>query len=173
LPEGVFLTVHEHTYPVRGRTVAAITRSMELAGPTWEGRAVQGLAEWRLRWEWRSTMHEGTCRLAGLRVVVEVEIILPSWKDHDSAASSLVLAWEDFETALRRHEYGHRDIGLQAATAVLRALGELRTPDCAAMSDVAGPRAREIARAYQKRNDLYERDTRRGQTQGAVWPPGG
>jgi hypothetical protein len=64
---------------------------------------VQGLTQWRLRWGWRSTMHEGTCRLA-----------------------------------------------------------DLRAPDCVTIGDIAEGRAREITRPYQKRNELYERNTRRG-----------
>jgi predicted secreted Zn-dependent protease len=173
LPDGVFMSVRERTYPVRGRTVAAIGRSLEHAGPRWEGRVVQGLTSWCVRWEWRSTMHEGACRLLNVRVLLEVEIVLPDWKDHDSASPSLAFAWERFEEALRGHEYGHRNIGMQAAVETFRVLEAVRTRDCTAIGDVAGTLARGIVRKYEKRNDVYERNTRRGRTQGAVWPPGG
>lgn len=173
LPAGVRLNVRERTYPVRGRTVAAIARSLESAGPRWQGRVVHGLAQWHLRWGWRSTMQEGDCRLADLRVLVQVEITLPEWKDHSSAMPSLALAWEGFEAALRDHEYRHRDIAVEAAAEVLNVLRSLRTRSCIEMGDVARGRAREIVRAYQSRTELFERNTQRGRNQGAVWPPGG
>lgn len=173
LPAGVLLNVRERTYPVRGRTVDEITHSLDSSGPTWQGRVVQGLTQWRLRWRWRSTMHEGTCRLMDLRVLAEVEITLPRWRDHDSASASLALDWESFEEALRGHEYRHRNLAVEAATEVLGMLRTLRTRDCIEMMDVAGAQAREVVRKYHSRNDLFERNTRRGRAQGAAWPPGG
>jgi predicted secreted Zn-dependent protease len=172
-PDGLEVVVGERTYLVGGRSVEAIGRSFDHDSPLWHRRSVQGLATWRVRWGWRSTMHGGTCRLVDARVAVRVEILLPRWEHRAGAPLALAVQWDDFEAALRRHENQHGQIGIAAGVAVLDALRALSTSDCVEMAEVAGARAREVLRRYERRNRLLDASTRQGRAQGAVWPYGG
>lgn len=171
IPPELSLVVEERTYPVRGYTLDAIGRSLAAEGPVWEGDPAWGLTRWGVRWGWRSTMHEGTCRLVDLRVVVRVVITLPEWQDAGSASPPLIQDWQRFAVALRRHEMEHRDLGLQAGVEILETLRAQRATDCVAMTHAAGEAARAVLREYQRRNDAFERNTQRGRVQGATWPP--
>lgn len=172
LPSGVVVDERDRTYPVRGRTVEALGASMAQNGPDWDGEHVWGVAQWRVRWGWRTTSHGGGCRLVGVRVYLVTEVTLPEWRDADTAPAELQVRWEDFITALRAHEYGHRNRAFLAATEVHDALLDVRAPDCLDIGERAEATAREVIERYLALDEEYDRRTLHGRAEGVVWPPG-
>ena len=70
--------------------------------------------------------------------------------------------------AVRVHENGHRDLALEAGATILGQLSALRTRDCVEMAELARGTARAVVTRHQRLNELDERQTRMGATQGAV-----
>lgn len=168
----VHLILEERTYPVRGRTVQSVGRSLRQAGRSQIGRDAMGLTRWSVRWSWHAQAGDDGCHLDEVEVTVAIEMTLPEWQDRKASGSTLVDAWDRFERALWVHESGHRDLAMAAGNEILSTLRAFQTPDCAAVDEAARARAREILARYERQSALYERTTGTGRTQGAVWPPG-
>jgi predicted secreted Zn-dependent protease len=151
--------------------VEQIGESLLDNGPVWEGRHAYALTRWHFSWGWRTLQEGDACRLADVRVKVAVEITLPQWVDWHRGSRRLQGRWERFERALLIHEHGHRDLGFRAASEIFRQLTAARASECLDVGVIARARARAVIQRYERLNDRYERDTRWGQTQGAVWPP--
>lgn len=142
LPSGVVVDERETTYPVRGRTVEALGASLD------------------------------ACRLVGVRVYLVTEVTLPEWRDADTAPAELRLRWDDFVTALRAHEYGHRNRAFRAAEEIHEALLAVRAPDCLVLDERAEAVACEVLERYLALDAEYDRRTLHGRVEGVVWPPG-
>lgn len=172
LPAGVVVDVREITYPVYGRTVEDLEASLAEQSPMWSGEHVWGLAQWRVAWTFQPVLHEDHCDVAEVRVQLDVDVVLPEWRDADAAFPEFRAAWEDFAAAVRAHENGHRDRGFLAAGEVHDALLGIRKVDCDDLAEVVDERARAVLERHRALDEEYERRTRRGLAQGAAWPPG-
>lgn len=172
VPPGVSLEERETAYPVRGRSVEALGRSLAENGPVWDREHVWGIAHWGVRWGWRTTSHGGGCRLVEIRVHLGTEVTLPEWQDEVTAPAELRVRWNDFLTALRAHEYGHRNRGFLAAGEIHAALLGVRSADCLDIDEVAEAVARDVLERHLALDAEYDRRTLHGRAQGVVWPPG-
>jgi len=79
--------------------------------------------------------------------------------------------WDAFLAALRTHEAGHRDLGFAAARAVRAAILDTGPTACGDVTRRANAAGQQAIEEYNQRNAAYDRDTRHGAAQGAVWPP--
>ncbi len=172
VPPGVEVMVESVGYRVRGRSVEAITRSVDAGSPVWDGHHVYGLTQWHVGWYGATQARDDGCAVEDPKVFVQVRITLPAWEDALSPALPLDRAWTTFEDAVRRHEYGHRDVGIASGVEVLAALRDLSAADCARLERSARELVRGIEEAYRRRDEAYDTRTTVGRRQGAVWPPG-
>lgn len=147
-------------YDASGDDAAAIRRSIDAARPTdaHDGQRVDALTTWRMRWSW-PTRTRG-CDLGKARVTFAATVRMPRLAVVPDAVKP---AWDRYVAALERHEAGHARHGYNGRAAVLAAI---RGATCAT-ADAAATAALAKLDAFGVQ---YDRETRHGMTQGAVFP---
>jgi predicted secreted Zn-dependent protease len=151
--------LHIHYYDVRGRSWAAIGRSVAAHGM---GRAgglqVAARTSWRVQWHASTEVSGGRCRIvaAGLRYAINVT--LPRLADEDRIGPALRKRWRSYLQELETHEAGH-------ARYAYRHLGDIRravlASDCANVKR-NGQAAIDAINRWETRYDIL---TRHGATQ--------
>jgi predicted secreted Zn-dependent protease len=172
VPMGMTVDAQETEYVITGATAAELRAAMREAGPNVRGRRWDAATRWNVRWRYRySAPYASSCRMDSVTVAFESRITLPRWDAPPDTPATLAAQWQTFLDALRVHEYGHRNIGADAAREVRRELRALRTLDCSQMNSLASATARRILARFRERDLAYDVETRHGQLQGVVWPP--
>jgi predicted secreted Zn-dependent protease len=159
------------TYDVQGSTPGELFTAMRRDGPRAPGEAPSyGRTEWMVTWRARWA-GSGPCRVQNVDVQLRTRIILPRWVQPPDAPAGLVERWNAFMAALSEHEVGHADIAASAARQVRREVERVTSPTCAGMEPLTQAAAERVLEEHRRRNLEYDRRTRHGLTQGAVWPP--
>ena len=167
---GAFVEETTQMYPVRGVTESEILASLRANGPSMNGESFFGLTASESSYRLQPRMETATCVAGDARVELAVTITLPSWDAPADAPYELKRDWARFETALKRHEDGHRDIAVQGAEAIREALRGFSRASCQDVQFEARARADRIARETEAAHNRYDEQTDHGRTQGAQWP---
>jgi len=161
------------TYPVSGKTVEQIRRSLDDHSPVrQDGRSFDAYTQWDV--DWHLTWFEdpdGTCRPTDVTTRVRVHVTLPDLEETDRLPEALAERWRGYLRALTAHEQAHARIGIEAARAIeaqLMRLGE--RPACAQLAEAAELLAREIIDRHAAIERQYDAETRFGAREGARFP---
>ena len=166
----VFTVIDVNTYEVRGTTEQEVLASMRASGPKSNGADFFGLTETQFAYRyWKNETDDG-CTLDQIRVDLGVTITLPRWDAPRDAPYELRRDWTRFESALRRHEDGHREIAEWGGREIYHVLANLRTPTCAAMDAAARRAAQRLREVSEQRQRRFDQQNGHGRTQGAYWP---
>jgi predicted secreted Zn-dependent protease len=159
-------------YEVNGICEKDLQCQMRQKGITWtDGRKYNSTTSWHVKWDYGYNTASQACSPDSFRVIVEITFRYPKWVDTTAAPQPLVDKWNSYMQYLVLHENGHRDMAVEAATELGRAVAELPpAPDCAELDR----ELRSLSRARMKKlnNDEKEYDTatNHGFTQGAIFP---
>lgn len=83
----------------------------------------------------------------------------------------MVDQWNAYLDALRRHENGHREIGVGAGQAIYQAVDQLPSYDsCDALEQAAEATGRRILEQHRQQELDYDQATNHGATQGVRFP---
>jgi len=172
LPGGVHVLPVDSFYTFEATHPRQIKLNMDAFGPKVDGEAFYGLhkATWTYDFTWdRST--PGVCGIEDLRILVRSVITMPQVADPAALEPEVRAQWDQYYTALRIHELGHRNI-MEAHLVALRerVLQEPPRPcqEWEAPLDEIFSRVSPELRAQQ---EGYDDRTDHGRTEGAVWPP--
>lgn len=159
-------------YDVGGRTAADIRQKLDKNGVRWtDGRVYDAVTRWSVRWSYQYAEVDGECRISRVVTYVDVVIRLPRWNDRDGAPASLRNRWDRYISALHRHELGHRRFGIRAAAEIEAAIADMSpAADCRTLGTTANAMGGRILDEYRREEIAYDRDTRHGFAQGAVFP---
>lgn len=156
-------------YVFGGSTVAEMSAQLAKLGPKTAEGNFHAFTSWYVKWNYDYDRSSGSCGLGPVRTTVTVNYRLPKWA-RPKAPQDLAEKWYAYATALRRHEDGHRDFGVEAGRAVARALAQLpRQSSCdqlEALADRTGERILQEAHAHEVE---YDRRTNHGAKQGALF----
>lgn len=157
-------------YDVTGSTPAELWSSMRAAAPLAGQQPAYGLTSWNVTWRtrWGGT---GQCRVTFADVQLQMRVTMPRWTPPADASPELVAQWETFIRALAVHEAGHASRAAEAARQVRRALEGVSMPTCGMMELRTRAVAEQVLNQHRARDRDYDAQTRRGATQGAIWPP--
>ncbi len=169
MPAGVTYALEQSHYDITGESAAELHRAMLAKGPKLRGWPLYALTEFEVRWRLSEVRARGSCRPTA-SVQLTVRMLLPRWHPTDNIPSGLHEDWQRFEAALRTHEAGHRDLGVQAAREIGRSLRSGAHLQCGTAL-AADRSAHSIVNRYGELNTRYDEDTAHGQTQGVIWPP--
>jgi predicted secreted Zn-dependent protease len=168
----VALTANETRYDVTGQTSAQLRADLDRLGPRdRSGKRYDAHTTWNIAWAYRFVRGVRGCRASFVTATVDVRQTLPRWRERAGASAPLVQRWQTYELALQEHEDGHRDIAVRAANAAHRALTELpAAPNCDEMDRRANAAGQAILEQHRQQERDYDRTTKHGVTQGAVFP---
>jgi len=168
---GVKDNTQNHYFPIYGSTANEVSRQLRSCGPTSEGQQYGAITYYQLNWMWNLQPVAGGCKVQDVTVGINVEIYLPQWQQPENFENGLAEKWQNYITNLEGHENGHRQIGLDDATAVVNALSSLPVAaNCDDANKIANDTALNIDAQYSPKNKEYDDATNHGETQGANFP---
>ena len=150
-----------------GTTVPQITLSLRTAAAEALGSSSVGLHTSRLRVSYRWRQQEVSCKMTDVAIELESSIQVPSWTDRAAADFTLVAMWNRYVTALRGHEYTHREYLYRRAKDISRELSRVTSPTCDTMQSRANSTVRLVNDRYRRLNEQFDEESR-----GTLrWPP--
>lgn len=166
------VTVKSETYEIYGMTAHELREQMVLFGVTWrDGKKYDALTTWVSRWRYTWDSGVNSCEITGVQSSVEVLYRLPKWANEEEAAPVLRNRWKQYMANLMVHENGHKDLGIDAAAEMEKAIMAMppqRTSK--ALETAANTLGEEILHKYRALEVDYDQKTDHGRTQGAVFP---
>lgn len=151
--------VSVRTYKVSGSTMNALERSLSIHGPRvpgLQGRAFAAVETTFLH-NFEPVEEGGRCRYSRAgRVGLRSEVILPEWRQRDTASRELQEKWDIISQYALIHEAGHIKISQKYARQLEAAYKRTSAPTCkqldAKMEDIIAP----IARAHVAEQQLFD-----------------
>lgn len=144
-------------YPVTGRTLADVRRSIEASGPVAEdGRRFHGLTTWRYSFNYAHD-GRGRCEPRTAIVSVAVAVTLPELARPELLAPGDRRAWDDYVARLAWHEREHARLVLRGRDRLEQTIRRVR--NCADLE----PTARRVTAQIDAENLDFDRRTGHGQ----------
>ena len=159
-------------YDIEGRTAAELREQMDRNGVLWtNGNTYDAYTGWNVKWNYRYRVTDHECSIESVATILNVEFRLPRWIDHADGPAALKRKWAAYMQALRRHEEGHKNIGVKAAAEIERSIAELEPAgNCDDLAETANALGRRIISEYAATEKEYDAQTNFGEAQGAVFP---
>ena len=132
---GIVLEASDETYRVTGTTASALVAGMRAqALRDRVGESAFAITTWDVTWSYGYNERSGSCSIQDLVVRVTISVLMPSWEPPPGTDAGLIARWNGYIDALRRHERGHEQNGLDGAQEVRDAMLALRPRStCAAL----------------------------------------
>jgi predicted secreted Zn-dependent protease len=159
-------------YDIEGQTADELRQQMNLYGVAWSnGNIYDAYTGWNVKWHYQYRPGNEGCSIGSVETTLYVEFRLPRWKNYSDGSPGLKLKWDAYMRSLRRHEDGHKKIGLAAAAEIERALAGMKPAvTCDEMAEAANKLGRRILAEYAEKEKDYDARTNFGEAQGAVFP---
>jgi predicted secreted Zn-dependent protease len=174
LSVGAAPTVTEQTvyYNLRGATARDLRAQMNKFGVMEkDGKTYDGYANSNVDWRYLYNSNRSSCWITSVKTIVRIKYTFPKWVDRSNAPPELRRKWDEFISALIGHERGHRDIAVEAASQIERAIAGMRPRrSCKALEIDANALGHRLLSDCRKRQAEYDARTRHGRTQGVRFP---
>lgn len=135
------------------------------------GKKYDAVTRWKITWDYDHNRESSACHADSFRVNVEVTFRYPKWVRNGDARPELVEKWGAYLNNLILHENRHRDIVVEAAQALSRAVAELppvRT--CAELDRSVQALSRSRMAKLIEDQNAYDAVTNHGRAEGALFP---
>lgn len=152
-------------YEVTGSTAQELRASMNEFRPKdpHDGNhPVDAYTDWYVSWSWLG-YGTGNCDLSTASVTHNINIILPHWAAPVNVSLELIAKWKKYIQSLVAHETGH------VANVVNNYLS-VKTAIQSATCLTADAEAQKALASLREFDARYDRETKHGETQGAVFP---
>ncbi|MGE5173859.1 MAG: DUF922 domain-containing protein [Betaproteobacteria bacterium] len=158
-------------YDVHGSCENDVLCDLRRKGITWEdGKKYESVTSWHVKWNYGYNTGTQTCSADSFQVIVDIVFRYPKWTGTEDAPRTLAEKWDYYIKKLIMHENGHRDMAVEAAAELSRAVSEMPPAQTCTELDRA---VRILSRTrMNKLNDderHYDEATNHGATQGAVF----
>ena len=166
------ITVETEYYDIVGSTKAQLRSQINQIGAIdpRSGQRFAARTDWNVQWHYHYRQHNQTCSFDQVQVSTTVKILLPRWRKTSFFSVPLWSQWRQYMIALKTHEMGHQQNGIQAGQEILQALQSMASREnCQQLSDLANQQAQAIIRKYNQSDILYDQQTKHGLIQGAVF----
>lgn len=158
-------------YEVQGGCEKDLLCQMKRKGIAWsDGKKYDSTTNWHVMWKYGYSRTPGSCSAESFRVFVDITFLYPKWMPGGDAPRDLTDKWEAYMKNLVMHENGHRDLAVEAAAELARAVAELPPlPTCADVDREVRALARTRMSMLNDDEKQYDTATNHGYTQGAVF----
>ncbi len=159
-------------YDIKGSCEKDLRSQMRQKGVAWsDGMTYDSMTSWSVKWRYGHDRSLPGCSTDGFRVFVEITFRFPRWTPGSDAPPALVEKWDGYVKRLEDHENGHRDLAVEAAVQLSRAVAALppvRT--CEEIDHYVRALCRERMNMLNKEEEAYDTVTDHGSKQGARFP---
>ncbi|MDD5168047.1 MAG: DUF922 domain-containing Zn-dependent protease [Syntrophales bacterium] len=166
------VSITKKYYSIHGLTAQELRQQLNRNGVKADnGKTHDAFTRWdvKLRYNFRSKGN--LCAIRSVKAFADVTYTLPKWSDEARAPQELRNRWRRYLLALKKHEDGHRDIGVSAAAEIEQAVGALGPEaSCRDVEIKANTLGKSIMEKFRQSERIYDIRTVHGLTQGAVFP---
>ena len=156
--------VHIETeyYEIYGETDVQVASTMDFVSPVWIfGKKHRASTHWPIRWRFRHTESAESCAISKVQTKVWIKYTYPKWKNFRAALPELQEKWKAFMKVLVRHEERHKDIAVEGAREIQRAIREMEPrSSCSELEYEANEIGLEILERFSKRQKEFDDDER-------------
>ncbi|MBU5635779.1 DUF922 domain-containing Zn-dependent protease [Geomonas sp. Red69] len=156
-------------YDISGKTLDDLVEQIRVNGTRWnDGKVYSAMTNWDIHFKYDVTCQNGRYSVKSAATRVDILYNMPRLSQA-TCAPELAGVWSNYLVHLQRHEFGHKDLAVKAASEVNEMFGTL--PSFASEEELAaeiGKRTAEKFRMLKEVQIEYDHDTRHGETQGAV-----
>jgi predicted secreted Zn-dependent protease len=158
-------------YEITGSSVKELRKQMNKFGVReQDGKRFDARTEWLVHWTYMFHRAGMVCMIGGVKATLDIKYLMPKWTNASSASEKLQEKWNRYYAALQKHEEGHAEIARQAADEIEKSLGKMRGgANCPGLGEEANKIGNAILDDYRKKEKDYDRQTKHGKTQGAVF----
>jgi len=151
-------------YEIGGLTADELREEMNQFGPVDpnEGLRYDSLTDWYISWTWPG-YGEVECDLSQAHVSYDIKVTVPRWHPSPKTNPALIDHWNRYMNNLAIHEQAHVD-------AIINHYLQVKDAIQGATCATAEPAAQEILDKLKQFQIEYDRQTKHGETQGAVFP---
>lgn len=151
-------------YDVSGSTVTGLRTSIDKGRPAdpKNGDRFDALSHWRVQWAWMSD-GKTRCDLSAATLSFSATVLMPRLAAPGTLSPELRARWDHYIAALETHEAGHVRHAYDHH-------GEVLTAIKGATCETVAKAAQAAIDKIDQYNTEYDRQTRHGETQGAVFP---
>jgi predicted secreted Zn-dependent protease len=154
------------TYRVYGTTEAEIRTSLDARRPgDYDART-----QWFVDWSYTSAVRNSRCVVATSKVHTRINFTYPNWVAPTAATEEVRTAWTRYMSRLRVHEAGHATNGRITARRIAATLRATTATNCTALDRALNSAITRHFSAGNALDSAYDRRTRHGATQGAIFP---
>ncbi|MDQ5987046.1 MAG: hypothetical protein CSYNP_02782 [Syntrophus sp. SKADARSKE-3] len=166
------ISVTEKYYSIHGRTPNELRSQLNKYGvKTDKGEHHDAVTRWYVKWRFGVSLKGGRCVIRDVKTSADVIYMMPRWADEAKAPQELRNQWHRYLRALKKHEDGHRDIGVSAAAEIEHVIGTLGPEvNCRSLEGKANALGESILEKFRRKEWTYDIITGHGMIQGAVFP---
>jgi predicted secreted Zn-dependent protease len=159
-------------YEIRGNSEDQLRSEMCRCGCRWkDGKTYDSETSWHVKWDYDHDRAPQACSINSFRATVDISSRYPRWVRTGDVPQSLAAKWDNYMKSLVAHENGHRNMVVEAATDLSRAVAELPpAPTCAELDRMVQSLCHERLNKLDAEAKSYDEATRHGIVQGAFFP---
>lgn len=159
-------------YEIKGNNERELRNQMCRNGCTFnDGKIYDSLTTWRVKLDYGYDRATNACAADSVKANVVINFRFPKWMRTEDAPPELVAKWDNYMKNLVIHENEHRDMAVEAATELSKAVSALPPASSCAELD-REVRALSLERMEKLNDDEKRLDetTSHGKTEGAIFP---
>ena len=156
-------------YALKGKSIDELRAQMEHGGTKWnDGKVYSAMTNWDIHYKYDVACRNGRYTVKSVDTSVDIHYFFPRL-DSAACSPSLAAVWREYMTHLQRHEFGHKDLAVKAASEMNEMFATL--PSFGTEEELATEVERRTKEKFRHLKEVqveYDRDTRHGETQGAT-----
>ena len=161
-------------YEISPRTTYEIKSELRRRSPIHDaGGTFNGHTDWYINWQFQTARvqiapEQYGCQLQNIKTKVHVVHILPALSRYVTDQKTINI-FKKFNAALTQHELNHGNNGITAAREIDKNFHSLEPQqNCYSLSRYADNLGNDIVKYFVDKDSEYDRQTRNGETEGAV-----
>ncbi|MFK7854582.1 MAG: DUF922 domain-containing protein [Granulosicoccus sp.] len=125
--------------------------------------------DWRISYEFTTSKRGGNCRLVGTKVNLNIDYLMPKWKNEAFADLALQSRWKSWNKNLLKHEQQHGAHGEAAYAAINSQFAQVSAEsDCETIRVKLADIVDQVLAEQNAKDIELDRLTQHGTTQGAA-----
>ncbi len=167
------VTVKYNYYDIRGDKADELRKQLDALGPysDKEGKNFDGLTQWQVAWKSRYRFQGEECLEFKIFTEAKITYTMPKWVNYSKGPVSLRQRWDKYYNALDLHEQGHGKHGVMALKEIEQSLPKIQNgKSCQQLEKTFKEKVDQVIDKYNRIDVEYDKETRHGYTQGAVFP---